>query len=194
MNTKIVKLMGLFGLLAPFVALIMIGIAAWLTPGWSITKDTLSSLGGDAFGNMVFNMGLPMSGALMMLFSTGLFEMSEKRIVGQIGSLLYLLSSVIIVVLGVATIKVQPIHNYLSVTLFVLIPLSLAANSVNLYLMNMKTYAILGVLGFIISAGVWATPGPVNGLKETVALIGLVIWQMPVAYWMRKQVVEEEEF
>jgi hypothetical membrane protein len=193
MNVKIVKLMGVFGLLSPIVGLIMMGIAIMLTPGWSITKDTLSALGGDSFGNMIFNSGLPMAGALMMLFSTGLFEISERRIIGQIGSLLYLLASVIIVVLGVANINVQPIHNYLSVALFVLIPLSLAANSANLYSMKLKIYAALGVVGFILSAVVWATPGPVNALKETVALIGLVVWQIPLGYWMRKQVDEEED-
>ena len=193
MNVRIIKLMGLFGLLSPFVGLIMIWIAVLLTPGWSITKDTLSALGGDAFGNMVFNSGLPMAGALMMLFSTGLFEISKRRIIGQLGSLLYLLASVIIVALGVATINVQPIHNYLSVALFVLIPLSLAANSANLYLMSLKIYAALGILGFILSAGIWATPGPVNGLKETVALIGLAVWQIPLSYWMRMQVDEDED-
>ncbi len=74
-----------------------------------------------------------------------------------------------------------------------LIPLSLAANSLHLYNTGLKTYATLGLFGFIASLGVWLIGGPVNGLKEIIAVTGLILWQMPLGYWMRRQVDEDED-
>lgn len=192
MNVKIVRLMGKFGLFAPIVGLIMILLSLNSTSNWSITSDTLSDLGRSGFGSVLFNSGLLMSGAVMMLFSTGLYEFTKGNIKGQIGSILYIASSVTVCALGVATINVQPIHNYLSWSLFILVPLSTAAFSIYFYEKNMKIYAILAAVGFIISSGIWLTEGEVNAIKEVIAFGTLALWQFPLGIWMSRQEIIED--
>ncbi|TRO49392.1 DUF998 domain-containing protein, partial [Candidatus Bathyarchaeota archaeon] len=122
MNVRIVRLMGWFGIVAPFIAALMIYVSAASTPGWSVTEQTLSHLGSGEFGAVLFNGGLAMSGALMLLFGAGLYEFSAGDTVGRIGAGLYILGSGIVVGLSVATIEVQPIHNLVATALFAALP------------------------------------------------------------------------
>ena len=192
MNIKIVRLMGKFGFFAPIVGSIMILLSLNSTSNWSITADTLSDLGKSGFSSVLFNSGLLMSGAVMMLFSTGLYEFAKGNIIGQIGSILYIAASFIVCALGIATINVQPIHNYLSTILFVLIPIIMAAFGSHLYQLDMKKYTMLAVIGFIISSGIWLIEGKVNAIKEIVALGALTLWQLPLGIWMaRREIVED---
>jgi hypothetical membrane protein len=184
--------MGKFGFFAPIVGSIMILLSLNATSNWSIAADTLSDLGKSGFSSVLFNSGLLMSGAVMMLFSTGLYEFTKGNIIGQIGSILYIASSFIVCALGIATINVQPIHNYLSTSLFVLIPIIMAAFGSHLYQVDMKKYAMLAVIGFIISSGIWLIEGKVNAIKEIVALGALTLWQLPLGIWMaRREIIED---
>lgn len=192
MNIKIVRLMGKFGFFAPVVGSIMILLSLNSTSNWSITADTLSDLGRSGFGSVLFNSGLLMSGAVMMLFSTGLYEFTKGNIIGQIGSIFYIAASFIVCALGVATVNVQPIHTYLSTSLFILIPIIMAASGSYLYELNMKKYAMLAVIGFIISSGIWLINGKVNAIKEIIALGALTLWQFPLGIWMsRREIIKD---
>jgi hypothetical membrane protein len=184
--------MGKFGFFAPVVGSIMILLSLNSTSNWSITADTLSDLGRSGFGSVLFNSGLLMSGAVMMLFSTGLYEFTKGNIIGQIGSIFYIAASFIVCALGVATVNVQPIHTYLSTSLFILIPIIMAASGSYLYELNMKKYAMLAVIGFIISSGIWLINGKVNAIKEIIALGALTLWQFPLGIWMsRREIIKD---
>ena len=192
MNIKIVRIMGKFGFFAPLVGFFMILLSLNSTSNWNITTNTLSDLGKSGFGSVLFNSGLLMSGAVMMLFSTGLYELTKGNTIGQIGSILYIAASFIICALGVATVNVQPIHNYLSMSLFFLIPIIMATFGKYLYELDMKIYAILAMIGFIISSGIWLIKGEINAFKEVVALGGLTLWQLPLGIWMsRREIIED---
>ena len=185
MNTKIVRLMGFFGIAAPIIGAIMISLSILSTPGWSLSEDTLSALGTEGFGAILFNSGLPMTGAVMMLFSTGLFELSRKAPIGQAGSALYLAVSVITVALGLVTINFQPYHDYLAMVLFELIPISMTIFSVHFMKMGLRTHATIGFICGAAAAGA-VLIGPVNAYIELVSALSLAMWQIFLGLWMFK--------
>ncbi|HEX9915615.1 MAG TPA: DUF998 domain-containing protein [Candidatus Bathyarchaeia archaeon] len=187
MNVKIVRLMGFFGVAAPIIGALMIFLSVQYTPGWDPASHTLSQLGAEGFGAILFNSGLLMTGAVMMMFSTGLFEVSKRDRRGQVGSAVYLAASVLTAVLGVATVQHQPIHDFLAIVLFVLIPLSMVAYSVYLWTRSLKVYAALGILGGVIGVAVMELGGPINALKELASAGSLGVWQMALGYWMLRQ-------
>jgi hypothetical membrane protein len=187
MNVRIVRLMGFFGVAAPIVGALMIFISVQSTPGWDPASQTLSQLGAEGFGAVRFNSGLLMTGALMMLFSTGLFEVSKGDRRGQVGSATYLVASVLTAVLGVATVQYQPIHDFLAIVLFVLIPLGMMAYSIYLWTRGLKTYAVLGLVGGVIGIAVMEWGGPINAFKELASAGALGVWQMALGYWMLRQ-------
>jgi hypothetical membrane protein len=192
MNIRIVRLMGWFGVLAPILATVMIYLSVGSTPGWSLTEETLSQLGSGGFGAVLFNNGLVMSGALMLVFGAGLYEFSAGDTVGRIGTGLYLLSSGLMIGLSLATIEFQPIHDYAATALFVALPLSAAVTSAYSWRIGLKPYALVGFAAAAVSVGVWAAAGRVTALYEVAALAPIALWQMALGYWMRGQVPEED--
>jgi len=192
MNVRIVRLMGWFGVLAPILAAVMIYLSIGSTPGWSVTEDTLSHLGAVGFGAVLFNNGLVMSGALMLVFGAGLYEFSAGDTVGRIGTGLYLLSSGLVIALSLATLEFQPIHNLAATALFIALPLSAAVTSVYAWRIGLKPYAAMGFAASAISAAVWAAAGNVTAFYEVMALAPVGLWQMTLGYWMCRQVPDDD--
>jgi hypothetical membrane protein len=178
--------MGVFGILSPLLGFLMLFLSISYTPNFTLTNQTLSELGVGGFGAVLFNGGLMMTGALMMLFSTGLWELGKNNFKGMLGSMMYLIVGLIIVVLSFVTINIDPWHYYLSVALFAFIPLSIIIFSLHLLVIDLRTYAIIGFLTGSASIVIWFIGGPVNGLKELFSLFSLTVWQMPLGYWMLK--------
>ena len=192
MNVRIVRLMGWFGVLSPILAAAMIYLSVGSTPGWSVTEETLSHLGSGGFGAVLFNNGLVMSGALMLLFGVGLYEFSAGDTVGRIGTGLYLLSAGLVIGLSLATIEFQPIHNQVAMALFVALPLSAAFTSVYSWRIGLRPYAVVGFAAAAVSVGVWIVAGSVTAFIEVVALAPIALWQMALGYWMRGQTPEDD--
>jgi hypothetical membrane protein len=191
MNVRIVRLMGWFGVLSPILAAAIIYLSVGSTPGWSVTEETLSHLGSGGFGAVLFNNGLIMSGALMLLFGAGLYEYTAGDTVGRIGTGLYLLSAGLVIGLSLATIEYQPIHNQVATALFVALPLSVAFTSVYSWRIGLSVYAVIGFAAAAVSAGVWVVAGGVTALVEAAALAPIALWQMALGFWMRGQNPED---
>jgi len=187
MNVRIVRLMGFFGVAAPIIGALMILLSVQFTPGWDPASHTLSQLGAEGFGAVLFNSGLLMTGALMMLFSAGLFEVATKDLRGRVGAAIYLATSVLTVVLGVATVEYQPVHDLLALVLFALMPLSMIAYSIYLWGRGLRVHAALGLLGGIVGIAVMEVGGPINALKELATAGSLGVWQVALGAWMLRQ-------
>jgi len=187
MNVRIVRLMGWFGIVAPFIAALMIYVSAGSTPGWSLTEQSLSQLGSGDFGAVLFNSGLAMAGSVMLLFGAALYEFSDGDTVGRIGAALYILSSGIVIGLSLATVEVQPIHDQAATALFVALPLSAAVSSVYAWRRGLKPYAAIGFAAAVVSFGIWVVAGSVTALYELMALAPIGLWQMALGYWMCSQ-------
>jgi len=178
--------------LSPILATAMMYLSVGATPGWSVAEETLSHLGSGGFGAVIFNNGLVMSGALMLLFGAGLYEYTAGDTVGRVGTGLYLLSAGLVIGLSLATIELQPIHNQVATALFAALPLSVAFTSVYSWRIGLKMHAVMGFAAAAVSAGVWAVSGSVTALVEVAALAPIALWQMALGFWMRGQTPEND--
>lgn len=190
MNLKVLKLCGFFGMVTPLFGLFIVAASIWAAPWFSWTANALSDLGAEGFESVLFNSGLPMTAALMMMFSAGLFEMTKGDLIGQAGSALHLAASVLLIGIGVANINVEPWHYYVSVGFFVTLPLAVAAIGLFCYRKRMRFYAPLAWGAAVLAAGIWLLPWPSVAIPEALSVSFISIWQILLAYWMytRKEV------
>jgi len=184
MNLKVIRLAGFFGMVAPFFGFAMVALSIIFSPWFSFTRNALSDLGAEGLGSVIFNSGLPMAGAISMMFSTGLFEMAEKSLTGMVGAALHLAASLFLVGIGVANINVEPYHLYVSVGFFVSMPLASAVVGLFNYRNRMRFYALLGWGTTVLAAGVWLLPWSSAALPEALAALFFSVWQILLGYWM----------
>ena len=185
MNLKVLRLAGFFGIFAPLFGLLIIAMSIWLAPWFSWTGNALSDLGGvEGFEAIVFNSGLAMTAALMMMFSTGLFEMTKGDLIGQIGSGFHLLTSLLLLAIGLVNITIEPWHLYVSVGFFVAFPLSAVIIGFFCFRKKMKFYTLLAWGTAILAAIIWFLPWGAMAIPEALSVIYLGVWQLILAYWM----------
>jgi hypothetical membrane protein len=185
MNLKVLRLAGFFGIVTPLFGLIIIGMSIWLAPWFSWTGNALSDLGGaEGFVAIVFNSGLAMTAALMMMFSTGLFEMTKGDIIGQIGSGVHLLSALLLLAIGLVNITIEPWHLYVSVSFFIAFPMSALIIGYFCLRKQMRFYTLLGWGTAILAGVIWLLPWGAAAIPEALSVSYMSIWQIILAYWM----------
>jgi hypothetical membrane protein len=188
MNLKVLRLAGFFGIIAPLFGLLIIASSIWLSPWFSWTGNALSDLGGtNGFEAIVFNSGLAMVGALMMMFSTGLFEMTKGDMVGQVGCVMYLFASILLIAIGVINITIEPWHFYVSLGFFVALPLSVVIIGAFCFRKKMKFYALLSIGTAVLAAGIWFLPWAAVAIPEALSVAYLSVWEILLGYWMYKR-------
>lgn len=187
MNVKIVRMAGFFGVAAPLVGFTIIDLSIRASPWFSWTGNALSDLGVAGFGSILFNFGLPMTGAVMMMFSVGLFEFTEGCRVGRLGSLLHLAGALLLCGIGAFPETAGPIHTYVSVAFFVAIPLSLTALTVFMVTHGMRLFAVLTAAAAAAAAGVWLLPWSSAALPEALSALAVGIWQVILGLWMMRR-------
>lgn len=185
MNLKILRLAGFFGIIAPLFGLLLIGGSLWLSPWFSWSGNALSDLGGtDGFESIVFNSGLAMVGALMMMFSTGLFEMSKDDRIGQAGSCLYLFTAVLLIAIGFVNVTVEPWHNYLGLVFFFAFPLSALVFGYFCFRRGMRFYALLSWGAAVLSVMIWLFSWGSPAVPEVLSVVDMGVWEILLGYWM----------
>ena len=192
MNNRILRLAGLFGILTPPIGFGLVALSISLAPWFSWANNALSDLGAKGFESVIFNSGLPMTGAVMMMFSTGLFEMSKKNLIGTIGSVLYLLASFFLIGIGVANINIRPWHFYVSVAFFVTLPICLIVLGIFHFLNNMKMYATIAWFMAFLAAVIWAFPWKGVAIPEALSAAFVSVWQVSLAIWMYNREINEK--
>jgi hypothetical membrane protein len=175
--------MAKFGTPSPVIEGVMVGISILMSNSWSL-NDTFSVLGSGEFSSVVFNSGLLMAGSLAMLFAAGLFEFTRGSIIGQIGSAAFLGYAISTCAVGVVIIDIGVLHDQFATALFLLIPVSAAFISFNLFEKGLKNHAILGVITTILGIVPWLIGGPVDAVKEFTALFPFSIWQIVLGLHM----------
>jgi hypothetical membrane protein len=175
--------MSRFGTLNPVIGVIMVLLSIYLTPEWSL-GDSLFDLGLSGFGSVLFNSGLLMSGSLAMIYSAGLFEYTKDDIVGQVGSISFLIYSLSISILGISIIDLGFYREYVILLLFIMIPLSTLLLSYFLYKRGLKKFTIFGVFVIIFSLIPWILGGQIDAFKEFIALLPFNFWQIMVGLHM----------
>jgi len=184
MNLKILRLAGFFGIVAPLFGLMIIGMSLWLSPWFSWTGNALSDLGAEGFEAVVFNSGLAMTAALMMMFSAGLFEMTKGDIVGRAGSALHMLAVALLIGIGVLNVTIEPWHLYVSVGFFVVLPLSAVFIGLFCFRKGMRFYTLLSWGAAVLAAVIWFLPWGSAAIPEALSVSYMAVWQILLAYWM----------
>ncbi|MCW4011887.1 MAG: hypothetical protein NWF07_02725 [Candidatus Bathyarchaeota archaeon] len=193
MNTKILRMMAMFGAPSSILGALMIYLSITMTPEWTMNQS-ISALGSGGLGSVVFESGLLMAGSMAMIFSAGLFEFSEKDFLGMIGSGGVLIYGVSVSALGLSLVDFGEYRGYLVYLLFFVVPVSLALLSIHLYKRGLKSYAVLGAVASIISIIPWIMGGPTTATQELMVLIPFSVWQLAIGYHMYKLEPNEKEF
>jgi hypothetical membrane protein len=184
MNLKTLRLTGFFGIIAPLFGFMIIAMSIWLSPWFSWTGNALSDLGAEGFESIVFNSGLAMTAALLMMFSAGLLEMTKGDITGQIGGAIHFLSTLLLVGIGVLNITIEPWHYYVSIGFFAAMPLSVFFIGWFCYRKKMRFYTLIAWGSATLAIVIWLLPWTAVAIPEALSVAYISIWQIIMAYWM----------
>ena len=187
------RLTGIIGLATPFFAFacILLAIASW--PQFSWTNNALSDLGVQSgITAILFNSGLVISGLLFIIFGTGLFPLVGKRLVGKVGSAVFVLSSAALIGIGVFNESFSPTHYIVSVMFFVLLPVSLLILVGAFWLVGNRKLSVFTLAMALGTAVPWVlefTVHYVSGVAVPEFVSGVVgaAWTMVIGYLMIKK-------
>ena len=187
------KIAGIIGLAAPFFAFacILLAIASW--PQFSWTNNALSDLGVQSgITAIVFNSGLVISGFLFIVFATGLFSFVGKRFVGKVGAAVFALACVLLIAIGVFNENFRPTHYFVSVGLFMLLPISLLILVVAFWVDGKHKLSVFTLALALFAAAVWVLEFTVHyvpgvAIPEAVSGLAGALWVMVLSYLMLKQ-------
>ena len=141
--SKVTRVFGVFGLLVPIVVFSLVLVAVSQYPGFSWTNNMLSDLGVGSAAT-IFNSGLITGGVLMMVFAVGLL-IAFKRALSRVGAVLLLVDAVFLSLIGVFTLA-SNIHYPVSVTFFVLAPISLWLIGAGAIIAGSKVFGVLTII------------------------------------------------
>lgn len=192
MNVRILRLCGFFGMLTPVVGFIMVFLAISQAPWFSWTLNALSDLGVDGFEAVLFNSGLPLTGAVMMMFSAGLFELTKGSTVGRAGSAVHFASAVLLILIGVINETIKPWHYVVSFAFFASLAVMLAIMGVYHWRANMKRFTILAWSAAAVGIVIWMLPWRGVALPEAISAVCVSVWQVSLGYWMYTLKEEKE--
>jgi hypothetical membrane protein len=155
-NALWLKVSGICGFLTPIIAFALIFSAIASYPEFSWVDDALSDLGiVEGATAVLFNSGLLISGALCLIFATGLFVYLKKHFVGKIGAFIFVLASLALFAIGVFPENIRPTHYIVSVAFFVLLPISLLVTVGTFWLMHKTRMATFTLLVAVAAATPW---------------------------------------
>lgn len=155
-DNALLKLTGVYGVIAPIIAFSFIFIAIASYPQFSWTSNALSDLGvvvGVTAG--VFNSGLIICGVMSFTFALGLYLFMNESWVGRAGVILFALACLALVAIGMFPESVSPTHYWVSVAFFVTLPISLLVFVGGYWRAHQSLMAIFTLLVAVFAAAPW---------------------------------------
>lgn len=143
------------GLIATIFSLVMVFISTLLSPGFSWTGNYLSDIGGGKFGILaqsVFNFTLIIGGIMFIIFSVILSINTRSKSALFLSSLIILLSSISFTLIGIF-IEGSPLHYYVSMGFFLLLPVGIIVASAHYYRKRLS-FSLFSIFMAIISIAV----------------------------------------
>ena len=179
------KALQIIGILAATVAYVFISVSISLAPWFDFRNNALSDLGGSAYhGSLtwIFNTGLMLSGALVVVFSVGaiVVHRSWKYSVWLIPLALV---GINLALVGFFSEDFGEIHRTLSITLFMATPITLFIYSYVSWPLGSPKLGALALAFGVASALIWFVRWPWQGvaIQETITMIMASIWLILVA-------------
>ncbi|MEA2089784.1 MAG: DUF998 domain-containing protein [Thermoproteota archaeon] len=172
------KIAGICGVASPIVAFTCIFLTISLSPWFNWTKNALSDLGVSET-SALFNLGLIISGILILVFAIGLREALSNRVLGYIGASILVLGAISLCGIGIFTEEYGNLHLYVSLAFFILVPIS--SFLIGASMMQAPSEKMLGT--FIILAGiaaivVWVFPWEGLAIPETISSFANSMWSV----------------
>ena len=155
-NAALLRISGIWGILAPLFAFAFIFLAIAYYPQFSWTDNALSDLGVvPGVTSSLFNSGLIISGIWCLLFAIGLFIFLGESVLGQVGVFVFILACLALVAIGLFPESVEPTHYIVSVMFFVLLPISLLIITGAFWLMGKVRMAVFTLLVAVAASSPW---------------------------------------
>jgi hypothetical membrane protein len=192
-NVLWLRIAGICGFLAPLTAfaLIFSAIASYSQFSW--LGNALSDLGVvTGITAVLFNSGLLISGALCIVFATGLFAFLKERVIGKIGAVIFLLGSVALFAIGVFPENIRPVHYIVSVMFFVLLPIAMLVITGAFWMLRQVRMAVFTLLVAFATATPWVLYFAVHyvsgvAIPEAVSAFTGSVWAVVLSGKMLKQ-------
>ena len=192
-NAVLLKVSGIFGVLAPVFAFAFIFLAIASYPQFSWTNNALSDLG-VVLGatSSFFNSGLIIGGIWCLFFAIGLFMFLGESMLGRVGVFFFVLTCLALVAIGVFPENVKPAHYIVSVLFFVLLPISLLIITGAFWLMGKVRMAVFTLLVAIVAAVPWVLYFSVRyvsgvAVPELVSAVAGSVWVVVLSGKMLRQ-------
>ena len=176
------KASGICGFLTPLIAFAFIFSAIASYPEFSWLDNALSDLGiVEGATSVLFNSGLLISGALCLIFATGLFTYLKKHIAGKIGASIFILASIALFAIGVFPENIRPTHYIVSVMFFTLLPIAMMVTAGAFWLMHKTRMAAFTLLVAVAAATPWVLYFAINyapnvAVPEAVSAFAGSVW------------------
>ncbi|MCL2477647.1 DUF998 domain-containing protein [Candidatus Bathycorpusculum sp.] len=177
------KIGSIAGFSAPAVAIICILLAIGTYPAFSWTNNALSDLGVvSGVTQWLFNGGLCVAGGLVLIFAIfGLHHYVNKTWTGRLGSWIFGVAAVMLVLIGIFNESFVPVHFMVAVTFFILVPTALVILTDNFYQTRQYTIAGFTATIAIIAALPWILqftwPYVSNvAIPETISALSISAW------------------
>jgi hypothetical membrane protein len=164
------------GLLGAAAFLVLYVVAMSLDSHYVLGENYLSDLGVSE-GAWAFNSGLILAGLLMMPFAVrGIGPELGRGLVGMVGTVLLLVSALLLISIGIFTEDAGEIHGIVSVAFF--LETLVTVGVIDLGLFRSKT---LGLFGPVVSTacfvfGICLLPFGGTPLVETLAVFDIILW------------------
>jgi hypothetical membrane protein len=192
-NALWLRIAGACGVLAPLTAFALIFSAIASYPEFSWVDNALSDLGVvTGATELLFNSGLLISGALCIVFATGVFTFLKEKAVGKLGAAVFVLASVALFAIGVFPENIRPVHYIVSVMFFTLLPISMLIITGAFWLLRQVRMAGFTLLVAVAAATPWVlyfTVHYVSGvaIPEAISAFAGSVWAVVVSGKMLKQ-------
>jgi hypothetical membrane protein len=187
------RMSGVCGVFAPVLAFAFILSAVASYPQFSWVDNALSDLGVvSGVTSVLFNSGLIVGGVLCFVFATGLFVFLGKRAVNRIGAFVLVLVSLALVGIGVFPESVPPVHYFVSVAFFVLLPVSMLFVVAGFWLAGHVRMTVFTFLVAVVAAAPWVVLFSVRyvsgvAIPEFVSGLAGAVWVMVLSGKMLSQ-------
>ena len=197
-NAALLRVSGIYGVIAPVLAFTFILMAVESYPPFSWITNALSDLGvvsGVTAG--VFNSGLIICGVLCLTFAIGLFLLLIESVIGRMGVIVFALACVSLVAIGTFPENVSPTHYLVSVAFFVLLPISLLVITAAFALNRQTKMALFTLAVDVVAALPWIlyfSIHYVSGVAVPEAVSGLAgsVWAVVLGYKMIRAASQSE--
>jgi|YelNatPaOPRAMG01_1025707.scaffolds.fasta_scaffold32245_3 hypothetical membrane protein len=165
-----IKLASVCGLLSPMIGFTLVLSSISMSPWFSWRHNALSDLGVGS-SSALFNLGLILSGLLVLSYALGLYRAYPRRSIIGLGWLLLASSGLSLIGIGVFPEDKGIIHFYFSVAFFTLLASSLLVLGFGIILHRRYRLAVFTLSMGVSAALVWSVPYEGAAIPEAISSI-----------------------